>query len=389
MNCFCRRSIQLFHKANERIAKEGRMYFKVSKDVLLEKLHLVASILPQRTTLLVLGNIKIHTVKKSVNLSATDLDISLDCTFETDVIEEGSITVPGRRFLETVRDLPPCELEVKVVNDFVELRYSRGTYKMPAIPVDEYPEIPKITGKKHFSFPSAQLRQAVLKTAFAASKEPGRRALAGLHWHIENKTSNMVATDGRKLAYHNCKVTSTESLKANIPPKALRTLISYISDEDIDIDIKYDETKIGFYLKDTTIIARLIEEVFPDYQQVIPKNNKKALKISREQLINALKRVAIYADSTSHLVSFDIDKKDIRIYTETELGSGEEHISGEFNEKAMTVNFNASYLTEILRNLDENEVEFLFSTPKTAVIITHKTKKDEELVYLLMPIITS
>jgi DNA polymerase-3 subunit beta len=178
-------------------------------------------------------------------------------------------------------------------------------------------------------------------------------------------------------------------LKANIPPKALRTLISYISDEDIDIDIKYDETKIGFYLKDTTIIARLIEEVFPDYQQVIPKNNKKTLKISREELINALKRVAIYADSTSHLVSFDIDKKDIRIYTETELGSGEEHIPGTFNEKAMTVNFNASYLTEILRNLDENDVEFLFSTPKTAVIITHKAKKDEELVYLLMPIITS
>jgi DNA polymerase-3 subunit beta len=389
MNCLYKRNVIYFLEANERIPKEERMYFKVSKDVLLEKLHLVASILPQRTTLLVLGNIKIHTENKSVNLSATDLDISLDCTFEADVIEEGSITVPGRRFLETVRDLPPCELEVKVVNDFVELRYDRGTYKMPAIPVDEYPEIPKIAGKKHFSFPSSHLRQAVNKTAFAASKEPGRRALAGLHWHIEQKASNMVATDGRKLAYHNCKVTSSTSLKANIPPKALRTLINYISDEDIDIDIKYDDTKIGFYLKDTTIIARLIEEVFPDYQQVIPKNNKKVLKTSREELINGLKRVAIYADSTSHLVSFDIDNNDIRIYTETELGSGEEHIPSEFNEKPMTVNFNASYLTEILRNLDENQVEFLFNTPKTAVIITHKTKKDEELVYLLMPIITS
>ncbi len=365
------------------------MYFKVRKDVLLEKLHLVASILPQRTTLLVLGNIKIETGKEHVNLSATDLDISLDCTFKATVVEEGSITVPGRRFLETVRDLPPCEIEVKVINDFVELRYDRGTYKMPAIPVDEYPEIPQITGKKHFSFPSSQLRQAVLKTAFAASKEPGRRALAGLHWHIEDKASNMVATDGRKLAYHSCKVNSGTSLKANIPPKALRTLISYISDEDIDIDIKYDDTKIGFYLKDTTIIARLIEEVFPDYQQVIPKNNKKVLKISREDLIDALKRVSIYADSTSHLVSFDINEEDIRIYTETELGSGEEHIPGAFKEKPLTVNFNASYLTEILRNLDENEVEFLFSTPKTAVIITHKTSKGEELIYLLMPIITS
>jgi DNA polymerase-3 subunit beta len=129
--------------------------------------------------------------------------------------------------------------------------------------------------------------------------------------------------------------------------------------------------------------------VFPDYQQVIPKNNKKVLKISREELIDALKRVSIYADSTSHLVSFDINEKDIRIFTETELGSGEEHIPGAFKEKPLTVNFNASYLTEILRNLDENEVEFLFSTPKTAVIITHKTSKGEELIYLLMPIITS
>jgi DNA polymerase-3 subunit beta len=365
------------------------MYFKVSKDVLLEKLQLVASILPQRTTLLVLGNIKMSTAKKTVDLSATDLDISLDCSFDAEVIEEGSITVPGRRFLETVRDLPPCALEVKVVNDFVELRYDRGTYRMPAIPVDEYPEIPKITGKKQFSFPASSLKQAVLKTSFAASKEPGRRALAGLHWHIESKSSNMVATDGRKLAYHKCKVESAASLKANIPPKALRTLIGYVSDEDIEIDIKYDETKIGFYLKDTTIIARLIEEVFPDYQQVIPKNNKKVLRIPRAELIDALKRVAIYSDSTSHLVSFDVDRESVRVYTETDLGSGEERIPSEFNEKPLTVNFNASYLSEILRNLEEAEVQFLFNTPKTAVVITPKTQQDEELLYLLMPIITS
>ncbi|MCK4233969.1 DNA polymerase III subunit beta [candidate division WOR-3 bacterium] len=365
------------------------MYFKVDKDVLLEKLQLVASILPQRTTLIVLGNIKIIAEKKYVCLSATDLDISLDSTLQTDVVEEGSITVPGRRFLETVRDLPPCTIEIKVVNDFVELRYDKGVYKMPAIPTDEYPEIPQISGKNQFSFPSGLLRNSVLKTTFAASKEPGRRALSGIHWHIANNEANMVATDGRKLAFYKCLLEIKETIKVNIPPKALRTLIGYISDEEIDIDIKFDDTKIGFYLKDTTIIARLIEEIFPDYQQVIPKNNKKVLKISREDLLNVLKRVSIYADSTSHLVSFDIEPETVRIYTETELGSGEENLPCVFSDKSITVNFNASYLSEILRNLDEKTIEFYINTPKTAVIITHKKKKDQELTYLLMPIITS
>lgn len=365
------------------------MYFKVNKDVLFEKLQLVASILPQRTTLLVLGNIKITVEKKTVCLSATDLDISLDTTFQTEVIEEGSITVPGRRFLETVRDLPPCEIEIKVIDDFVELRYDRGVYKMPAIPIDEYPEIPEISGKNHFPFPSNLLKNSVLKTAFAASKEPGRRALSGIHWHIFNNESVMVTTDGRKLAFYKCLIKKEETIKVNIPPKALRTLIGYIGDEEFDIDIKYDETKIGFYLKDTTIIARLIEEVFPDYKQVIPKDNKKVLEISRKELLNALKTVSIYADSTSHLVSLDIEPKTLRVYTETELGSGEEHLQCTFNEKSITVNFNASYLSEILRNLDEEIVAFYINTPKTAVILTHKKKKKEELIYLLMPIITS
>lgn len=365
------------------------MYFKVKKDILLEKLQLVASVLPQRTTLLVLGNIKINAEKDSVCLSATDLDISLDSTFRTEVTEGGSITVPGRRFLETVRDLPPCELEIQVVDDFVELRYDRGIYKMPAIPTDEYPEIPKISGKKQFSFPSNLLRNSVQKTAFAASKEPGRRALSGIHWNISKNEANMVATDGRKLAFHRCFLKKEETLKVNIPPKALRTLISYIAEEDIDIDIKFDETKIGFYLKDTTIIARLIEEVFPDYKQVIPQNNKKELKISREELLDALKRVSIYADSTSHLVSLDIQPETVRVYTETELGSGEEHLSCTFNNKPMLINFNSSYLSEILRNLDEEKVEFYISTPKTAIIVTQRKKEKEELTYLLMPIITS
>ncbi len=365
------------------------MYFKVKKNVLFEKLQLVASILPQRSTLLVLGNIKINIEKDRVCLSATDLDISLDSTFQAEVIEEGGITVPGRRFLETVRDLPPCEIEMKVVDDFVELRYEKGVYKMPGISIDEYPEIPELSGEKKFSFPSEFLRNSVLKTTFAASKEPGRRALSGIHWSISDKEANMVATDGRKLAFYKCLIEKEENLKVNIPPKALRTLIGYIGEDETDIDIKFDETKIGFYLKDTTIIARLIEEVFPDYKQVIPKNNEKLLNISREELLNVLKRVSIYADSASHLVSFDIEPKTVRIYTETELGSGEEHLSCEFSEKAITVNFNASYLSEILRNLDEEIVEFYFSTPKTAVIVTQKKKKKEELTYLLMPIITS
>jgi len=365
------------------------MHFKVKKDVLLEKLQLVASVLPQRTTLLVLGNIKIEVEKKKVFLSATDLDIYLNTTLQTEVLEEGSITVPGRRFLETVRDLPPCEIEIKVVDDFVELSYDRGKFKMPAIPTDEYPEKPELPPKNSFSFPTLLLKNAVLKTSFAASKEPGRRALSGIHWNISDNDSNMVATDGRKLAFYKSILEKKEEVKVNIPPKALRTLTGYIGEEENNVDIKFDERMIGFYSKDTIIIARLIEEVFPDYNQVIPENNKKILKISRTELLNALKRVSIYADSTSHLVSMEIGNDNVRIYTETELGSGEENLPAKFNEKGITINFNASYLSEIVRNLDEDTVEFQIGTPKTAVIITQKKRKNEELLYLLMPIVTS
>lgn len=365
------------------------MFFKVQKDIFLEKLQLVANILPQRTTLVVLGNVKINAQKKAITLSTTDLDISLDTTFTADVKEPGSTTVPGKRLLETVRDLPPCELEIKIIDDFVELRYDRGVFKMPAIPVDEYPEIPEITTEKHFSFPSNFLKNSVQKTAFAVSKEPGRRALSGIHWNISQNEANMVATDGRKLALYKCSIKNKENIKVNIPPKALKTLINYIGDDETNIDIKFDETKIGFYLKDTTIIARLIEEVFPDYTQVIPKDNNKILSISRTELLDALKRVSIYSDSTSHLVSLEINPESVKVFTETELGSGEEHLKATFSDEKMTINFNASYLSEILRNIDEDTVSFNIGTPKTAVIITQQEKKKEELIYLLMPIITS
>lgn len=364
------------------------MYFKISRDVLFEKLQLVASILPQRTTLHILENIKISATDKTVSLSATDLDISLLTSLDVKVEEKGITTIPGKRFLETVRDLPPCDIEIKAVDNFAELSYEKGTYKLPVTSPDEYPEIPEISGKTVFSFPSSQLKKSVLKTSFAASREPGRKALSGVHWAISKNESNMVATDGRKLAFYKYPVKKKEALKMNIPPKALKTLIDYMGDKNIDLEIRYDEKMIGFYLEDATIVARLIEEAFPDYKQVIPDDNDKTLKISRSELLGTLKRVSIYADTTSHLVSFDAKKDSVRLHTETELGSAEEHLSCDFDGKSFTINFNANYLSEILRNLNNDTVEFQISSPKKAVIITQEKKGDEELIYLLMPIIT-
>jgi DNA polymerase-3 subunit beta len=365
------------------------MYFKVSRDVLFEKLQLVASILPQRTTLHILENIKITAEDKTLSLSATDLDISLLTSLDVNVEENGSTTVPGKRFLETVRDLPPCEIEIKTVENFAELHYEKGTYKLPVTSSDEYPEIPEIPDKTVFSFPSSQLKNSVLKTSFAASREPGRKALSGIHWSISKNESHMVATDGRKLAFYKCPVKKKEALKMNIPPKALKTLIDYFGDKNIDLNIRYDEKMIGFYLEDATIVARLIEEAFPDYKQVIPEDNDKTLKISRNDLLGTLKRVSIYADTTSHLISFDAKSDSVRLHTETDLGSAEEHLPCDFDGQQVTINFNANYLSEILRNLNKDTVEFQINTPQKAVIITQEKKEKEELIYLLMPIITS
>lgn len=364
------------------------MYFKVSRDALFDKLQLVASILPQRTTLHILENIKIAAKDKSVSLSATDLDISLLTSLDVNVEENGITTVPGKRFLETVRDLPPCEIEIKTIENFAELSYDKGTYKLPVRSPEEYPEIPDISSKTLFTFPSSQLKNSVLKTSFAASREPGRKALSGVHWSISEDESNMVATDGRKLAFYKCPVKKKETLKMNIPPKALKTLIDYMGDKNIDLDIRHDEKMIGFYLKDATIVARLIEEAFPDYKQVIPDDNDKTLKISRSELMGTLKRVSIYADTTSHLVKFDAKADSVRLHTETELGLAEEHLPCDFDGKPFTINFNANYLSEILRNLSNDTIEFQLSSPKKAVIITQGKKGKEELIYLLMPIIT-
>jgi DNA polymerase-3 subunit beta len=365
------------------------MKFSVTKSEILKGLQTVLNVVPQRTTFPILSNVLVEAQKEGLSLSATDLDISMSTLVTASVNQQGAVTVPAKRVNEIARELPEGEIDVQEKEERVTISGGRSQFRLSGIPKSEFPELPTISKKNYMSVDSTLLTRAVEKTAFAASIDEMRPVLSGVLWHIGKSQTRMVATDGHRLALYKLdqRTVVEKDTEVNVPPKALY-MMTRVAPEGTSVEVRFEEARVGFYVDSTEITARLVEGEFPDYEQVIPKDNDKIMRIAREELISALKRVSIFSNPNTHLTKLSLRKGKLELFAETaEIGEAKDELACDYEGDNLDIGYNASYLLEILKRLDTEEVIFALSGPLSAGLITPGEQKDgEELLYLLMPI---
>ncbi len=370
------------------------MKFTASSAELLRALTTVGGAVPAKSAMPILESILFEQDGDRLRLSATDLEISIvqavGVQFEQNGTGGGArVAVPARRLLDTLRALPDLPVQFASDGDFnVTLKTDQGRYKMVGYDGADYPALPQLDGGQTIETEAALLKRAIGKASFAVSKDALRPAMMGIYFQITPDEGRAVATDGHRLVRLTLAgMTAEEPVNFIVPEKAL-ALVGRVALEG-QCTIRVAGGYVGFSFEHSDVIARMIDETYPNYEAVIPLENDRRLTVGKQSLLAAVKRVALYTSSTTRQIRLSIepDKLDISAEDIERSSEAKETVVGDYNGEAMTIGFNADYLTEVLGNLDADDVVMEFSSPNRAGVVTPGEQAEgEELLMLIMPV---
>jgi DNA polymerase-3 subunit beta len=365
------------------------MKFSVSSNELNKGLSAVIGAVPSKATLPILETILFESEDGKLKLTATDLEISIIEYIDADIEEDGAVAIPARRLLETLRQLPNIPVFFNVdERKNINFRTDKGTYKLVGDDADEFPEVPNLDDGTNISTTTELMNNAIHKTLFAVSSDDLRPAMMGVYFQIGTDESKFVATDGHRLVkYTNREITADKEVDFIVPDKALSLIQKTIDGDKCDLTVTEDHAR--FKSESTIVITRLINEQYPNYDSVIPRDNDKFLTISKDQMLSTVKRVAIFSSSTTRQIRLQLgsDKLTIRAEDLDMSSEAKETIECEYSDEEMEIGFNAKYLGDVLSNIDDDEVTFEFSSPNRAGIVKPSDKdENEDILMLVMPV---
>ncbi|MGM0737891.1 MAG: DNA polymerase III subunit beta [Bacteroidota bacterium] len=365
------------------------MKFNVTSGELVHSLSAVAGAVPTKATLPILETVLFETEDSRIKLSASDLEVSIIEYVKADVETQGAVAVPARRLLETLRQLPDIPVTFEVDERAqVRFRTDKGTYKLAGEKAEDFPDMPVLKDGKQINTDTEALKDAIKKTSFAVSSDDLRPAMMGVYFDIGEDESRVVATDGHRLVRLVRKdISATGPVSFIVPEKALTLVAKTLDDEACEMLVTQDH--VSFQSGNTQVITRLINEQYPRYESVIPRENDKTLKISRDQMLATVKRVSVFSSTTTRQIRLEMKSDEIAISAEDLDMSSEarESIASEYSDEPMEIGFNARYLMDVLNNIDDPEVVFEFSTPNRAGIVRPSVQDDDEdMLMLVMPV---
>lgn len=365
------------------------MRFSVDQKLLTRKIQGISAVVPTKTSLPILSTFLMEAKKGKVHLTANDLDVSLTTIIDCEVSEEGKIAVPGRKFFEIVRSLPEDTVEVDVEGEKIAVKCRKSRFRMVGKGADEFPKLPEQKAVATVGIDTKTIDDMIAKTIYAVSTDLTRPALCGVLWEIRKDSFTMVATDGHRLSrvVRAGSFGDVERKDVIVAPKALNILRSLL-EEKAELQITIAENHVTFNLGENVVYTRLLEGPFPDYTQVIPKNNKKELTVSREEFTDGCRRVSILASVITHQVRLSVGKSSLTISVNTpDVGEAAEEVHCTFTADPMDIGYNARYLLDILKTMDTEEVQFLLDRSDNAgMLVPVGGSKDLQYHCLLMPL---
>ena len=384
------------------------MNLTVERNELWRGIETVLDVVPAKPAMPILSNLLLSADGDRLSLAATDLDLSIKTSVAATIEKGGSVTVPARTLAEIAREWPETALHIVVEGERIQLsgrlgadEGGEGAYTLSGIPPEEFPQMPtsldglSIDWTQLPAVDGDSLSKMIEKTAFAVSKDDTRPVLNGVFWRIGEDGMDMVATDGSRLAYYRRNLDLKDQVKGKeaseviVPPQSLAQIVKLVGKQHEVEHVTLDRSQVLFDMGETRLLTRLIEGPYVDYSQVIPKDNNKELRISNEQLLPTVRRVSILSSSYTRQVRMRLSASNVELSASSQELGGEarEQLPAVYQDEEMEIGFNATYLLEILRKIDSNEVRFALNNPVTAALLRPVDQgPDEDYFCLLMPL---
>lgn len=362
------------------------MKLTITRQNLQRGLAAVSASIPGKTTLPVLSNVLLESAEDSVWISGTDLDVSIRVRVPAEVAQGGAITAPGRKLLELTRELPEQPVELLGRGHQLEIACGNSRFKLNGLPSEEFPNLPAMDFDEGWSVSEASLRQLIRGTAFAVSNEESRPILNGVYWELGDRMT-MVATNGHRLAKLEVDATETAGVSgAFIVPPAALAHVERLFDGDGGIVVGKGGNHLGFRSANQEVYTRLIEGSYPNYEQVIPKDNDKIAQVDKGALEATVRRMAVLASDQTHRIqmSFESDRVHLDVMT-PDLGEAHDELELEYQGETLRIGFNANYLIEVLRNMPDGDVRLAFRTAERAATIV-PAESELDYLCLVMPL---
>ena len=361
------------------------MKFKVIRSKFLEGLKSVQNIVAGKGSLPILQNVLIDCRGGKVVLTTTDLDISTKCEVECDVYEEGTSTLPVKLLFTSITKAAEGEIEVDVDSqERAAIKAGSARFKLQGLPAAEFPKLPEEDDSYVYRIPQATLREMLRKTAYAASQDDTRRTLKGVLMSFRDEKLTMVATDGRRLALVENELEFPKASEKDIvlPSKAVAELQRSLAGEG-EVEITVQKSQISFSLASVNIYSKLIEETYPNYRQVIPRECAEHIVVERQSLLDALDRASVMTMDEAHSTKLIFEANKLTVTSAaSDIGEAKDEVPIKYAGEKIEIMFNPTYVMDTLKAIDDDEVSIDLNDGHSPAVI----RCSIPFLYVLMPL---
>jgi DNA polymerase-3 subunit beta len=361
------------------------MKFIISREKLVLLISKVQNVIPSKAIVPILSNILLEAKNGILTLYATDLTVSVKVSVEVNIIKEGAITLPAKRFFQLIRELTAPEIQLETSEAGIA-RITAGSshFRLHGIDKEQYPAFPSGEEGNSFSIRGGDLKDMLMRTSFAAAKDDTRQVLNGVFMEIKGNQMVLVGTDGKRLAkvHKDLDLNGVLDCSNIIPLKAVDELIRVIVDED-QLQISIMDEKISVEMGNFCLITKLISGQFPDYERVIPDHSQlKEIKLHREELMTLLKQISLFTSDVSHSVKLTFSKGELKLQaTSSDIGEGKVNMPVDHRGEDKEIAFNPHYFLDVLRHCKDETVNFCMTDSFNPGSITDTT----DAHYVIMP----
>lgn len=369
------------------------MKFTVALPELQKALQKILPAIPAKSTIPVLEHVHVVLAGTDLTFHATDQEITISLTILVAGEQDGEVLVPARQFNDLIKELGSAgSVEVSANEDtaLIAVRTPTGTYEMKGLDANEFPPIPPFPESTRAELSKEEMQRIANKTVFAVSTEEYRPSMTGVFFQFASDVVTAVATDGFRLSRVIVRGEGRfpAELEVIVPARAVELLRKV----DAEVVMEVSRTHARFTIGSQMITTRIIDEKYPPYQNVIPSDNDKTLVVNQREVLSAIKRVSLFANTNTRHVRFRMSERVLAVHSEDEDsgGKGTETIPCEFSHDAFEVGFNYRFLEEAIKNISVDDdpdlnVQMTFSTPIRAVLIKPGADNDS-LLMLVMPV---
>ena len=361
---------------------------KIDKEIILKPLQVVIGIVERKQTLPILSNVLMENQDGKIRFTTTDLEIQITTTIDTGIRggQNAAFTVGGKKFQEILRVLPEqSKITIDTKENKAQIKTNKSRFSLQTLPAQDFPKLSnQLENAKKIVLPQKELKNLLFSVQYAMAQQDVRYYLNGVLLIIDGNKLKVVATDGHRLAYNAGAIDGHyEKQEIILPRKAVSELSKLLADSDESVELEFSQQQVKVTFSGITLITKVIEGKFPDYERVIPKYDNH-LNMERAVMQQALQRAAILSNEKFRGVRFVLTEKNLSIISSnSEQEEAQEEIETDYHGEPLDIGFNVNYLMDGLNNISSSTATFSFGDPNSSILMT--APENQEFRYVVMP----